>query len=277
MEPTFWHERWQQHQIGFHQLRINLLLKTFWHQSIQQDRGMVFVPLCSEGLDMLWLSQQGHGVFGVEINPIAVRNVFREQGLQPIEGFSRKPCRCFQSQNIRLFCGDFFDLIPDWLSDVDAIYDRAALVALPPKVQKRYASKLLPHPPTHLLDNLGVRSQRNGWAAFCHPRRKRIPVVRERISSRPSCSARRADRRAGSTRQGAESSRGKEPVGYRPVRLPTNRARPSEAMTIGSRNRLTDDRDYFAAPCQALHKWSCPGSPNHPDLRSPTEPHGLPC
>ncbi|HWP01049.1 MAG TPA: thiopurine S-methyltransferase [Methylococcus sp.] len=155
MDPTFWHERWQQHQIGFHQLRVNPLLQTFWHPCIQQNHGTVFVPLCGKSLDMVWLSQQGHGVLGVEISPIAVKDFFREQGIQPIEDPPRKPFRCFQSQRIRLLCGDFFDLTPDWVSNVEAVYDRAALVALPPELQKRYASKLLeilPHrPPIFLI------------------------------------------------------------------------------------------------------------------------------
>jgi len=41
-----------------------------------------------------------------------------------------------------LYCGDFFDLRPEALSDVVAVYDRAALIALPAAERKRYAETL---------------------------------------------------------------------------------------------------------------------------------------
>jgi len=45
MEPGFWHEKWQQQQIGFHQQDVNPFLVTYWHQLALPADAKVFVPL----------------------------------------------------------------------------------------------------------------------------------------------------------------------------------------------------------------------------------------
>ena len=39
--------------------------------------------------------------------------------------------------------GDFFKLTTETVGTVDAVYDRAALIAMPPALQERYAAQLL--------------------------------------------------------------------------------------------------------------------------------------
>ena len=48
----------------------------------------------------------------------------------------------WQSENISLFCGDFFDLTAELMGQIDAVYDRASLIALPPAMRQDYAAKL---------------------------------------------------------------------------------------------------------------------------------------
>lgn len=48
---------------------------------------------------------------------------------------------------IKILCGNFFDLGKNELANVNAVYDRAALVALPPEIRKRYVRHLLNYLP----------------------------------------------------------------------------------------------------------------------------------
>lgn len=141
MDPDFWHQRWRENQIGFHQPDVNLHLQAFWPQLGVPGGGRVFVPLCGKSLDMRWLRQQGCRVVGVEISPVAVQDFFREQGLQPDCTRTAHFERC-SADGIELLCGDFFDLTRADLDGVAAVYDRASLIALPPSLRVDYARHL---------------------------------------------------------------------------------------------------------------------------------------
>lgn len=147
MEPNFWHERWAQNQIGFHQERVNPLLVDFWDRVAGRSTGEVFVPLCGKSLDMVWLNQRGHTILGVELSPIAVKDFFRKQSLRAIRQTSDH-FLSYETGGVRLLCGNFFDLRADQLVDVRFVYDRAALIAMPPELQTAYVTHLL-----HLLPN----------------------------------------------------------------------------------------------------------------------------
>ncbi len=156
MDPSFWHQRWQENRIGFHQTQINFHLERFWPQLNVPPGELVFVPLCGKSLDMLWLASQGHRVFGVELSPIAVSAFFRENGLTPkIEksgGFER-----YVYGEIEILCGDFFDLESLHLRDARGVYDRASLIALPSETRIEYARhlrRILPSRPPILLITL---------------------------------------------------------------------------------------------------------------------------
>ena len=79
MKAAFWHEKWANGQLGFHQEKINSRLKKYWSE-LDPDKGeAVFVPLCGKTLDMQWLTQQGHPVVGNEISDVACRDFFYTQ------------------------------------------------------------------------------------------------------------------------------------------------------------------------------------------------------
>ena len=51
--------------------------------------------------------------------------------------------RLYSAENIDIFVGDIFDLSAGMLGGVDAVYDRAALVAMPEQTRPRYAAHLV--------------------------------------------------------------------------------------------------------------------------------------
>jgi len=164
MDPDFWHRRWQDNLTGFHQSAVNPCLETWWPRlQVAQDE-RVFVPLCGKSLDMLWLRERCE-VLGVELSPVAVEAFFTENGLQP-EHSEQGAFRVCATQRLRLLCGDFFDLQPDQLQQVHAVYDRASLIALPAAMRPRFAAlltQLLPAGTRMLLVTLDyVQAQMNG-------------------------------------------------------------------------------------------------------------------
>ncbi len=141
MNPDFWHARWQQNQIGFHQQDINMHLQDYWPSLGVPEGGRVFVPLCGKSRDMLWLLSQGYRVLGVEVSPIAVEGFFREHDLQP--GVTERGAfESWACDDLEILCGDFFHLTPEDMEQVNAVYDRASLVALPPAMRADYAAQL---------------------------------------------------------------------------------------------------------------------------------------
>lgn len=141
MDSQFWHERWQRNEIGFHQDAVNAHLTDFWPGLGFAPDSRIFVPLCGKSRDLLWLRSCGHRVYGVELSPIAVRDFFRENALDP-QITRREPFEAWEADGLCILCGDFFALTPSLLAEVAGVYDRASLIALPPAMRPRYAQHL---------------------------------------------------------------------------------------------------------------------------------------
>jgi thiopurine S-methyltransferase len=141
MQQTFWLERWELNQIGFHNQQTNHHLKQNWSLLNQPTGSVIFVPFCGKSKDMLWLRDQGYQVIGVELSPLAVEAFFIENEL-PVKIVQQDKFKVFETDNIRIYCGDFFDLMPHDLLTVNAVYDRASLVALPPAMRLDYSVKM---------------------------------------------------------------------------------------------------------------------------------------
>ena len=146
MEPDFWHERWQQNRIGFHQDRPLPLLCKHWPALGVAADARVFVPLCGKSVDMAWLAGRGHRVLGVELSELAVRQFFEERGLDPDVRETRYG-RHYTAGPYELIAGDAFGLDAEALASCSAVYDRAALIALPPDLRRRYADTTWRHLP----------------------------------------------------------------------------------------------------------------------------------
>ena len=141
MQPEFWHKRWQQNQIGFHQNDVNPCLQRYWQGLGLPAAARVLVPLCGKSLDMVWLAGQGMRVLGVELSPRAVEDFFREQQLQP-QISHHGAFTVYHCEGIELWCGDIFALSAADVADCVGLYDRAALIALPPEMRVRYCAHL---------------------------------------------------------------------------------------------------------------------------------------
>jgi thiopurine S-methyltransferase len=141
MEASFWHERWQQGQIGFHQPDFHPALPRHWPGLDVRPGNRVLVPLCGRSLDMVWLAQRSHPVLGVELSPIAAAGFFEHEALPPLRD-SHGPFDLYASAHYEILQGDFFDITPELAGPIHAWYDRAALVALPPPMRRRYALHL---------------------------------------------------------------------------------------------------------------------------------------
>jgi len=154
MEHDFWHNRWQNKQIGFHLPEANpLLVKHFSALDLtpktpqktcafQQASPRVFLPLCGKTLDIAWLLAQGYRVAGAELSPIAIDALFAELGVTP-HITQAGDLTLHQAEHLDVFVGDIFKLDATLLGNIDAVYDRAALVALPADMRKAYAAHIL--------------------------------------------------------------------------------------------------------------------------------------
>lgn len=148
MTPDFWHQRWRRGEIGWHSDAINRHLAQYWPKLGLGPGGRVLVPLCGKSMDMLWLAGRGHGVVGVELSRVAAEQFFQENDLDAqCTDLSPRPFHRCAVDEVELLCGDFFDVSPELLLErdagpIDAVYDRAALIALPPAMRPRYAAHL---------------------------------------------------------------------------------------------------------------------------------------
>ena len=141
MHQEFWQERWDRGEIGFHLKDINPFLRRHWPALEVPAQSCVLVPLCGKSLDLAWLAGQGLRVLGVELSEKAVQAFFVEHDLVP-EITRQGPFTVYRSDSIEIFCGDFFALTAQDLGDCRALYDRAALIALPEEMRRRYAAHL---------------------------------------------------------------------------------------------------------------------------------------
>lgn len=141
MEPGFWHDKWHQQQIGFHQQDINPFLVKYWQKLALPAAAKVFVPLCGKSLDMCFLAEQGHQVIGCELNELAVQQFFSDNQLEMTKTVVGEH-QHYQTEQISLYQGDIFTLPNELTQDVTAFYDRAALIAWPESMRARYAKQL---------------------------------------------------------------------------------------------------------------------------------------
>lgn len=150
MEPEFWLQRWRRGEIGFHLDQPNPRLVAHWSALALPAAARVLVPLCGKSRDLAWLAERGHHVIGVELSSIAVTDFFREQlaPSHPLPGPSRwGNFDRYRTGNLEILCGDCFDLERSLVGPLGAVYDRAALVALPEPLRQRYVrllTELLP-------------------------------------------------------------------------------------------------------------------------------------
>lgn len=141
MEANFWHERWQTGRTAFHESEGNALLRRHLGALGLSSGARIFVPLAGKTRDIGWLLGQGFRVAANELSDLAVAQLFEDLDARPETTRSGALTR-HRAPGLDVFAGDIFALTAETLGAVDAVYDRAALVALPAEMRPRYAAHL---------------------------------------------------------------------------------------------------------------------------------------
>jgi thiopurine S-methyltransferase len=139
MDSSYWIDRWRENRIGFHEGRPNAFLV---HHSERLGRGRrVLVPMCGKAEDLAYLAALGHEVLGIELVAEAALAFFEEHGLQANVSM-RGELTAYSAGRVTVLVGDVFAATREAVGSVDALYDRAALIALPPETRPGYATHL---------------------------------------------------------------------------------------------------------------------------------------
>ncbi len=137
MQNDFWHQAWaKSDEPGWQQPEINQYLKDHW--AVTGASGAVFVPLCGRSLDMQWLHEQGHHIVGIDLSVSALEQFCEQQSIAAVCERDGE-LTVFRAPGWTLFAGDFFTLSRAQVNRVSVVYDRAALIALPPPMREKYA------------------------------------------------------------------------------------------------------------------------------------------
>lgn len=142
----FWLNRWINKEIGFHQENYNPFLNKYGGHYFKNSK-KVFIPLCGKTKDILWFLERNIEVIGIEISEIACKEFFLENQI-PYSTFKENEFILYQSneKSITLIQGDFFSLTKEFIQklkgEIDSIYDRASLIALPKKMRKIYVEHI---------------------------------------------------------------------------------------------------------------------------------------
>jgi len=145
-----WLHFWENNETNWHSDTITQELVEYFELFELEPGDKVFVPLCGKSLDMIYIVNQGFSVVGVEISEFGIRQFFKENDLKytftKVDDFY-----LYSSENLEIYCGDFFSLTSKHLNNVKAVLDRKSLIALEPDLRQKYVK--------HLNDiiSLGVR------------------------------------------------------------------------------------------------------------------------
>ena len=129
-----------------------------WMVSLYQSSGTFFYPLLGQGtfggqytggfsdvrgaFDPLALDYvQALVRLGIEISPLAVEDFFAENNLH-YQVTDHDGTRLYSSNNLNIYCTDFLTVELRHIPHIDAVYDRASLIALPQKMRAAYVDHL---------------------------------------------------------------------------------------------------------------------------------------
>ena len=128
MDRQFWYDRWESSRIGFHSSKPNPSLVAHVQELSLNTGDRVFLPLCGKTLDIGWLLAKGYQVVGAELSKIAIEQLFAEMEMAP-EVNDLGDARHYSAPMVDIYVGDIFDMTREMIGSIDAVYDRAALVA----------------------------------------------------------------------------------------------------------------------------------------------------
>jgi thiopurine S-methyltransferase len=148
MDPAFWKSRWAEGRTAFHEGQPNSYLVK--HHDKLATFPRVLVPMCGKAEDLAYLAARGHEVVGVELVEDAVKAFFSEHSLTP-EVLECGAFVKYAAWPITIFAGDMFAAKRDVIGPIDGVWDRAALVALPDEMRRRYVDHVRALAPKRVL------------------------------------------------------------------------------------------------------------------------------
>jgi thiopurine S-methyltransferase len=83
MEASFWHQKWERGEIGFHKSEANPLLTKHFEKLDLAQGSRIFLPLCGKTRDFAWLLACGYRVAGAELSELAIKELFHDLGVEP--------------------------------------------------------------------------------------------------------------------------------------------------------------------------------------------------
>lgn len=140
MEHADWKERWDSGRIGFHLGAVHPVLLR--ERERFEGTGSVLVPLAGKTADLDLLAEGGRRVLANEFIEAAARSFFAERGQTPEEAQRESRLRLSHG-SITFDVGDFFTSSAALAGErFDAVFDRAALIAVDPVHRARYVDVL---------------------------------------------------------------------------------------------------------------------------------------
>lgn len=141
MKDSYWLQRWREGRTGWHHREPMPLLLQHWPALGVPAGSRVLVPLAGKSLDMLWLVQQDYSVLGVELSELAVQQFFSEnhlsaQSQRQVDGVH------YAAGDIVVIQGDIFKVAARVFESCTAVYDRAAVIAMPAEMRARYVHEV---------------------------------------------------------------------------------------------------------------------------------------
>jgi thiopurine S-methyltransferase len=139
MQPQFWLESWEREgsATSFHRQDLHPYVVKYADPEMLRGK-RVLVPLCGKTNDLLWFAQYAEHVIGVELADKAILQFFQQNALT----YTKTSDYRYESGRITLLHRDIFDITAEDVGPIDLVYDRAALVALPLDLRRRYVTKL---------------------------------------------------------------------------------------------------------------------------------------
>lgn len=145
MEKNFWHNKWDEKNIGFHQSEYNQTMVNYYKDKDLSDK-IVFIPLAGKSKDILFFLEKGAKVVAIELSPIACEEFFLENKEHPkLQNMTKDNdgnLFLYKNDNISFYQGDIFELTKTQTGNIDYYYDRACIVALPVELRIKYYKKI---------------------------------------------------------------------------------------------------------------------------------------
>jgi thiopurine S-methyltransferase len=141
MVEVEWSEFWRIGRTGFHREDVHELLVE--HGSWLLENGpRVGVPLCGKSQDLIWLGSRAPAVVGMELVEQPIQEFMTEHGFVSSREDLGSHVR-WTTPGPTILQGDVFEVDREKTGPLQAIWDRAALVAIPQPRRARYVARVV--------------------------------------------------------------------------------------------------------------------------------------